>query len=469
MSLNSALLAASSGLAAVSRQAMVVADNVANSGTDGFAPRAVGLSSVVAGGQGTGVRVTGIDRQADPLLSAALRMASASEAASQATTTLWRELETVIGTGDAPGALGERISALEAALVQARTAPESEPRLARIVDEAGALVQKFAAIDRTLTEARARTDSDIASDIDRLNTGLKQVEALNGQITRELISGGFPNGLIDERARIVDSLSQIVPLRELPQGNGSISLMTDGGALVLNRTAAQFDVSGLPGGAAVEVTLNGRPVALSANGPLAGGRLDATLQIRDQMIPQARTQVDALAADLAARFSGPEADPTLAAGVGGLIMAAGPDPDAPGVAGRLRVNPLADPAQGGDLWRLRSGLGAAAPGPVGETVVLDRMLQAMDMGTQLGAGETARDFGGHAARLLSDVGIARNTAEGTLAFASANATQLHERQAADGVDTDAELQRLLQVEQAYAANARVMRAVDDMLRQLMEI
>ena len=469
MSLNSALLAASSGLTAVSRQAMVVADNIANSGTEGFAPRAVALSSVVAGGQGTGVRVAGIERQADQRLNAALRVASASQAASERVTDLWRELETAIGTGDAPGALGARISALDSALVQARTAPESEPRLARIVDEAGALVRKFASIDSTLTEARLRADTDVSHSIDRLNHGLQQVEALNAQITRDLLSGGYPNGLLDERTRIVDTLSQIVPLRELPQANGAIVLMTEGGAIVLNRTAARLDLSGAEGDAPLGVAINGRPVSMTSGGPLAGGRLDATVQIRDRLIPQAQAQVDQLATDLVDRFAGPAADPTLPGGAGGLILAAGPDPAAPGVAGRLHVNPLADPAQGGDLWRLRSGLGAATPGPVGETVVLDSMLRALSAGTQLVTGETARDFGGHAARLLSDMGVARHTAEGTLAFASANTTQLRERQAADGVDTDAELQRLLQVEQAYAANARVMRAVDDMLRQLMEI
>ena len=38
-----------------------------------------------------------------------------------------------------------------------------------------------------------------------------------------------------------------------------------------------------------------------------------------------------------------------------------------------------------------------------------------------------------------------------------------------GVDTDAELQDLMQVEQAWAANARVIRTMDDLLQLLMEI
>jgi flagellar hook-associated protein 1 len=40
---------------------------------------------------------------------------------------------------------------------------------------------------------------------------------------------------------------------------------------------------------------------------------------------------------------------------------------------------------------------------------------------------------------------------------------------ATGVDSDAELQYLMVVEQAYAANARVLSVLDSLLMQLLEI
>ena len=43
------------------------------------------------------------------------------------------------------------------------------------------------------------------------------------------------------------------------------------------------------------------------------------------------------------------------------------------------------------------------------------------------------------------------------------------RLAADGVDSDAEMQRLLQYEQAYAANARVIQAIQTMMDQILGI
>ena len=39
----------------------------------------------------------------------------------------------------------------------------------------------------------------------------------------------------------------------------------------------------------------------------------------------------------------------------------------------------------------------------------------------------------------------------------------------DGVDTDDEIQLLLQIEQAYAANARVLVAVDEMINQILRM
>ena len=40
---------------------------------------------------------------------------------------------------------------------------------------------------------------------------------------------------------------------------------------------------------------------------------------------------------------------------------------------------------------------------------------------------------------------------------------------ADGVDSDAEMQKLLEYEQAYAANARVIQAIEEMMDQILRL
>jgi len=56
-----------------------------------------------------------------------------------------------------------------------------------------------------------------------------------------------------------------------------------------------------------------------------------------------------------------------------------------------------------------------------------------------------------------------------MSFASARYGVLREAELADGVDSDHEMQMLLRIEQAYAANARVMQTVQSMIQTLMEI
>ncbi len=74
------------------------------------------------------------------------------------------------------------------------------------------------------------------------------------------------------------------------------------------------------------------------------------------------------------------------------------------------------------------------------------------------ASEIASFYAGRGAR--SDDAQAYLTARQTaLADSEANAI---------GVDTDSELQSLILVEQAYAANARVLSVIDDLLNLLLE-
>jgi flagellar hook-associated protein 1 FlgK len=46
---------------------------------------------------------------------------------------------------------------------------------------------------------------------------------------------------------------------------------------------------------------------------------------------------------------------------------------------------------------------------------------------------------------------------------------LRDQELAGGVDTDREMEMLLEIEQGYAANARIIQSVDEMLKQLLEM
>ncbi|MFC3119278.1 flagellar basal body rod C-terminal domain-containing protein [Jhaorihella thermophila] len=86
---------------------------------------------------------------------------------------------------------------------------------------------------------------------------------------------------------------------------------------------------------------------------------------------------------------------------------------------------------------------------------------------RLGAGAmTAEDV---AAALTSRAVQGSQESDARLSFLSAQKLEFERLESEQGVDTDAELQNLMVVERAYAANARVVQAVETMMQALLEL
>jgi flagellar hook-associated protein 1 FlgK len=327
-------------------------------------------------------------------------------------------------------------------------------------------------------------DRGIAADVQTLNDSLSRVAGMDNRIIAMTARGEDTGALQDERQRLIDTLADIVPLREVPRPDGRAALVTTGGLILLDGRAATFAFTPtrtiaaeftLAAGDLSGLTVDGQPVALNAPpGLMDGGALAARFAIRDAEAPAAQAALDTLARDVVERLADPTLDPTRPAAAPGLLTDGGSafDPAAEtGLAGRLAVNPLVDPAAGGALFRLRDGLGAILPGPVGDGALFTRatgLLAAprVTAGTGLPAGtRTLQDL---SADVLSRAATRRLAAEGQEAAAAAEAVTLRDAVAAGGVNTDAEMQRLLALEQAYAANARVLAVVDALFAELLE-
>ena len=71
--------------------------------------------------------------------------------------------------------------------------------------------------------------------------------------------------------------------------------------------------------------------------------------------------------------------------------------------------------------------------------------------------------------LLSKAGANAHTADQRSSFAANAQLEMQKIVAEQGVDSDAELQRLMQIEQAYAANARIVAVVDELMDTLLRL
>ena len=80
-----------------------------------------------------------------------------------------------------------------------------------------------------------------------------------------------------------------------------------------------------------------------------------------------------------------------------------------------------------------------------------------------------RSFATLTADLMSDASSLRLSAQSEQGFAAAKLTALTDLEAQNGIDTDQEMQELLVIEKNYAANAKVIQAVADMIDTLIRL
>ncbi len=489
MGISSSLSNAISGLNAASRAADVVSSNVANALNENYARRELDLSARSLGGNGAGVKIDGISRMVDPVILSDRRAAQASQAGQTLRSDFLGEIEMAIGQPGESGSLADRIAGLEAALIEAAARPEAEQRLNNVLRAAKGVVDQIDAIADRIQGLRGAADASIGKDVTTVNDALQKVYKLNVDITKFDAAGRDTSALQDLRQTQVDRIASIVPLREAQRANGQIALFTTGGAILLDGLPAALGFSPVAtitedmtqaSGALSGLTINGRAVATSGlYTPIAGGSLEAAFAVRDSQSVAAQSDLDALTRDLVERFQTSAADPTILDGDTGLFTDAGGaftfDPglgNDVGLSQRLRINALVDPEQGGALWHLRDGLGAPTQGPGGYSAGILALKEALT-GTRVPVSGSfmggARTFSGLASDFLSQIGAQGQAAQGDLAYATSRAETLRAMELSNGVDTDAEMQQLLLIEQAYSANARVIQTVDDMIQTILEL
>lgn len=488
MTISNTLASALSGLTAASRAAELVSSNIANAQTPGYARREVVLSSRIVGAGGQGVMVVAVKRVESTQVIADRRLAQASAGDSDARTSFYQQIEKAVGTPDLAYSLNGRISALDTALTEAVSHPESEARLTSVLSAAKGVATVIASVGKEVQSARLAADTEIGAEVTLLNDNLQKVNDLNVQIRRGHGLGQDVSSLIDLRQQTVDKIASIVPLRQAEQDDGTVKLYTSGGATLVDGAPGlpvQFgftrsqvivpemtqDAGGLSG-----LTLNGKLISTAGpNSIIRGGSLAANFAVRDELGTEAQAQLDAVTRDLVERFQDSGLDTTRLPGDAGLFTDAGVvfDPaNEVGLAQRIKVNALVDPAQGGAVWRLRDGLGAISQGDPGKSGLLSDMRKALVADRAPASGDFiggARSYSVLASDLLSQVAGNRLSAEGDSAFTAAKLDTYQQMEAQDGVDTDQEMQSLLQIEQAYAANAKVIKTVESMLQTLMDI
>ena len=477
MGLAIALGNALAGLRATETSLDAVSRNVASAGVEGYARRRV--SAVEA--QPNGVRMSEVQRMLDTVLQRQMRAEGGATAKAGVIATYLGRLDASFGEPGGAASLDTLMNGLTASLQTLAAEPGNGVMQNTVIQSAKALAAGLNELSSTVQGLRADTETQIAQDIDEANTTLQGIATVERDLS--LVSGGNARAdLLDQRDRLVDRLSQLMDVQVTPRGESGVSIFTAGGVALFNGAASQlrFDPRGAIGPEALydrdpAVTGVGQILVMDptggtvdvTHGALRGGEIAGLLHLRDTALPSMQGAIDSIAAGLAeATQDDPSAPPLfIDAGNGAGAQPYAGAAQFTGFAARIAVNP----ALAGDAAGLVGAAGAARPQAMLSAIQETRRSFSHDPAQAAGATFTG-PLDAFVRRVLdgqaSNAAAAKTSAEGQQVVLNSLQGRFAET---SGVSVDEELAHLTDLQNAYAANARIVSAVNAMFEALMNI
>ncbi|MCJ2062608.1 flagellar hook-associated protein FlgK [Methylobacterium sp. J-088] len=314
MSLN-ALSTATAGLAATQAAINVVSQNVANAGTVGYVKRT--LSSVATGTSNSGVASGSVTRIFNTAALKQLRQETAGAAYTSTNSTAVAQLDALYGTPGSSTALDGTLNTFTESLQELSANPTSSAARSTVLGNAATLAGQINSIASSVQDLRTGVEAQLGTDTSSASTLLSNIASLNTKIQNTTDSASLAD-LQDQRDQTINSLSSYMDVQTSAQSDGSVSVTTQSGIMLVDRGSAaslSFDGRGTLNanssssadprsvGTITATTPGGAKIDLGTSGILRSGSLASELNLRDNVLPQAQRQLDDLAAGLASALT----------------------------------------------------------------------------------------------------------------------------------------------------------------------
>lgn len=483
MSLSTALNTAQNSLLNTQRQTGVASKNIANWQNPDYARRSAELSSLAPGS-----RVADIRRATDVALFKQNISALSGWTAQSTLMTGLDQLNLSINGVDNVSSAAHMLGKLQEAMQLYSATPSNRTLAENAVEMGRQMVRTLNDGTQTIQNFRADMDSQVAIAVKDLNSLLSDFEAANNEIIRATASGREALDAFDRRDGILKQIAELVPISTIGRAKNDIMIVTADGNTLFETVPRHVSFAPQPVYGPTtpgnRVLVDGVPItpAVGAN-TTAGGKIAAMLQLRDTYASGMQAQLDEVARGLINVFS--EADPADPTDVraGLFTWTGGPAlPPAgavyPGLAGLISLNPIADPQQpGGDAERLRDGINSGfsfnPDGNASYNGLLIGFIGAMDAPQNLvaaGGNPQASSLMTYSTGVVSWLEDARKTADNAAETKSALIVRTSEALSnITGVNMDEELALMMELEQSYAASAKLMQMIDEMLKTLLSV
>ncbi|MCM3711670.1 flagellar hook-associated protein FlgK [Sporosarcina luteola] len=199
-------------------------NNISNANTLGYTRQRVNMQATTGlasqpGLLGTGVQASSIQRIRDSFVDNQFRQESNKLGYWESRSKAISQLEDIVGEPSEYG-LQKSLSEFWSSLQNLSTNPSDSGARAVVVQRGQNVAEAFNHIHSSLTEAQANVGKEISFATKNINSLLKQIGDMNGEISRVEASGYLPNELYDQRDLLLDELSTYLPIETTYEKNG---------------------------------------------------------------------------------------------------------------------------------------------------------------------------------------------------------------------------------------------------------
>lgn len=316
MGLLSALQNAVSGLSVNQSQMDIISRNVANAGTVGYTRRVLNVQETSATGITAGaVREIEVNRILDTLIQKQLRSESAGGGYSDVRSDYLRRVDALFGQPGSALGVNQVFAEFSTSLQQLAADPASPTTRQEALAKALGMVASINNISANVQLMRGEIEARLANDAEKVNGLLSGIESTTERLN-QIFDSASRQGLLDERDRYLDELSNYMDIRISDNGAGNYNVYTTSGAPLFvqgRQLRLQFDErfavsadsvfnSNIATSGVGHLTIKdpvGTATDLTNNGSIRSGSFAALFDLRDRVLTETQTQLDEFAAALA--------------------------------------------------------------------------------------------------------------------------------------------------------------------------
>ncbi|WP_277965987.1 flagellar hook-associated protein FlgK [Pantoea trifolii] len=307
--MSSIINSAMSGLSAAQAALSTTSNNISNYTVAGYSRQTAILSqsnSTLQGNSyyGNGVTLSGVQREYDEFITAQLRGSSANYSAVNTQYNQISNIDDLLSTSTT--SLSTSIQSFFTNVQNVVSNANDPSARQSMLSYAQGLVNQFQTTAQYLNNMQNSVNTDIASNVDQINTFTSQIADLNSQIAKLTTGGGAaPNNLLDQRDQLVNSLNNVVGVNVSQQDGSYIVSM---GSVTLVNGKNSTSLVAMPSSSDSTRTTVGYVDKQAGNvempeKTLTTGSLGGLLAFRTQDLDTAQNQLGQLAAAFTTSFN----------------------------------------------------------------------------------------------------------------------------------------------------------------------